>query len=57
MVTKFDTGAAGAGMGVAAGKGDNTLLYILLAGAAAFCLYKFVYVPYAEKKKAATAQH
>ncbi len=51
MITKFDTGTAGAGAS-AVGKSDNTLLYVILAGVAAYCLYKFVYVPYAEKKKA-----
>jgi uncharacterized membrane-anchored protein len=52
MITKFDTGA-GAGAGAAAtGKSDNTLLYVLIGGVAIFCLYKFVYVPYMEKKKA-----
>ncbi len=51
MITKFDTSAS-AGAGAAVGKSDNTLLYVLLGGAALFCLYKFVYVPYMEKKKA-----
>lgn len=52
MITKFDTSVAPSG----AGKGSNTLLYLVIAGVVIWLGYKYVIKPELEKRKQATAQ-
>ncbi len=47
MITKFDT-SGGAG----SGKGSNTFIYLLVAGAVIYLGYRFVIKPEMDKRKA-----
>ena len=60
MITEFKAAAAplaGAATTTEAGKGGNTIVWLLVIAAAAYIGYKFVYLPYVERqKKQAEAQ-
>ena len=51
MIAKFDTGGAGAGAGTATKSGSNTLLWVVVIGAALVAGYHFVVKPYMAKQK------